>query len=221
MRVIMRLKEIEKEAKKEEIMDTARKLFSKKGFEHTSMEEIAQKVKIAKGTIYLYFPSKYALLIEIIEFAKKGMLNQAKIICSDKNLSFFDKIRGMIKIYLDFVKKYPEYPIIFRSLQDLKEDIRQKIIEMLKKESQEDPGFLLLQEIFKEGIAKKEIREDINIAEETCRIWFFTIGFSTAYTFIQKKEFQQHHAFLAHINVEKILWDSLEIILNTYRYKGG
>src|SRR5690242_11836647 len=55
-----------RERKKEEtrlnIIDYAVDLFKKKGFHKTSMEEIAEKADVAKGTLYNYFEDKESIL---------------------------------------------------------------------------------------------------------------------------------------------------------------
>ncbi len=43
---------------KENILESARKLFAEKGFEGVSMEDIAQASGVRKSLIYYYFPSK-------------------------------------------------------------------------------------------------------------------------------------------------------------------
>ena len=40
------------------ILDSAIKLFSKKGYEQTSIEELAKEAGIGKGTVYSYFSNK-------------------------------------------------------------------------------------------------------------------------------------------------------------------
>ena len=47
--------------RRQEILDTALKLFWEKGYEKTSMTEIAQAMQVAQGLCYRYFPSKEAL----------------------------------------------------------------------------------------------------------------------------------------------------------------
>lgn len=47
-------------------MDAARELFLEKGFEATSMSEIARRAEVAQGTFYLYFPSKQEVLAAIM-----------------------------------------------------------------------------------------------------------------------------------------------------------
>ncbi len=52
---------------KERIRTEAAALFRKKGFNGTSMAELAAEVGITKSSLYHHFPSKQALLAEIIE----------------------------------------------------------------------------------------------------------------------------------------------------------
>ncbi|GHO97182.1 hypothetical protein KSF_072300 [Reticulibacter mediterranei] len=42
-------------------------MLEQKGYHETSMDEIAARVGIAKGTIYIHFPSKDALVIALLE----------------------------------------------------------------------------------------------------------------------------------------------------------
>lgn len=56
-----------KTGRKEEIRKTAANLFSQKSYHDVTMDDIAEKVGVAKGTIYLYFDSKENLYLEILE----------------------------------------------------------------------------------------------------------------------------------------------------------
>jgi TetR/AcrR family fatty acid metabolism transcriptional regulator len=57
--------------KKERVLKTALTLFAEKGYEKTTVEEIALKSEIAKGTVYLYYPSKDAIYNEVIHSASE------------------------------------------------------------------------------------------------------------------------------------------------------
>ena len=48
--------------RREEILDAAHTLFTTKGFQPTTMEDILRIVGIAKGTLYYHFPSKEQIL---------------------------------------------------------------------------------------------------------------------------------------------------------------
>jgi AcrR family transcriptional regulator len=59
------------EARPEEILEAALAEFTQRGFEAARMEDIAKAAGLSKAAIYLYFPSKMALLEALIE-AKVG-----------------------------------------------------------------------------------------------------------------------------------------------------
>jgi AcrR family transcriptional regulator len=53
--------------RRREIIQAARDLFQEKDFEAVTMQELMQKLNIAKGTIYHYFASKENLLEAVVE----------------------------------------------------------------------------------------------------------------------------------------------------------
>ncbi len=55
------------EERKQEILDTAMKLFYEKGYEKTSITDIANTIGIAQGLCYRYFPSKESLFDHAID----------------------------------------------------------------------------------------------------------------------------------------------------------
>ncbi len=61
----------QKEGVREEILDAARTLFVKEGYEHVSIRKIAEKVEYAPGTIYLYFRDKAEILDRTFVQAKQ------------------------------------------------------------------------------------------------------------------------------------------------------
>jgi len=61
-----RLGEI-KEERRSELLDAALELFSKGDFASVSVDAIARKAGVSKGTVYWYFPSKEDLLVGVIE----------------------------------------------------------------------------------------------------------------------------------------------------------
>jgi AcrR family transcriptional regulator len=48
----------EREYRRRQITDAARKVFSNKGFTKTTMEDIAREAEVSPGTLYLYFKNK-------------------------------------------------------------------------------------------------------------------------------------------------------------------
>ena len=59
-------KERERAARKQAILQAAIKVFSRKGYDRTNMEEIAEEAELSKGIIYYYFASKEELFKELV-----------------------------------------------------------------------------------------------------------------------------------------------------------
>ena len=57
------------EARPDEVLDAALALFSAWGFAHTTVEQVARKAGLSKAAVYLYFPSKQALLAGLVRRA--------------------------------------------------------------------------------------------------------------------------------------------------------
>src|SRR5258708_5318747 len=67
------LRESQKRDREQRIVKAARRLFDRKGFGATAMEEVAQRAGLAVGTIYNYFPSKNDLLLAIMKREADGL----------------------------------------------------------------------------------------------------------------------------------------------------
>lgn len=70
------------EARPEEILDAALAEFTARGFEAARMEDIAKAAGISKAAIYLYFPSKMALLEALIEAKVSPLARQAQALAA-------------------------------------------------------------------------------------------------------------------------------------------
>jgi AcrR family transcriptional regulator len=57
------------EARPDEVLDAALDLFIEKGFAATRVDDIARRAGLSKGTIYLYFPSKGAIMEGLVRRA--------------------------------------------------------------------------------------------------------------------------------------------------------
>jgi AcrR family transcriptional regulator len=60
------LRQRRKEIRPQQLLEAALDLFVEKGFAATRSEEVAQRAGVAKGTLYLYYPSKEELFKEVV-----------------------------------------------------------------------------------------------------------------------------------------------------------
>lgn len=62
-----------KDARPDELLDAALALFSEKGFDRTRVADVATRAGVSKGAVYLYFPSKDAMIEALVARAVGGM----------------------------------------------------------------------------------------------------------------------------------------------------
>ncbi|MHA6689632.1 TetR/AcrR family transcriptional regulator [Devosia sp. A449] len=65
------------EARPDEVLDAALALFLEQGFAATKVEDVARRAGLSKGSVYLYFPSKDALLEAIVQRALAPLADDA------------------------------------------------------------------------------------------------------------------------------------------------
>jgi len=80
------------EERKAEILNTAEKLFTTKGYNQTTILDILNEIGIAKGTFYYYFKSKEEVMDAIIMRIVSADAAAAKKIADDPNLSALQKL---------------------------------------------------------------------------------------------------------------------------------
>ena len=100
-------KEREKLARHNEIMEAAIKVISEKGYANATLDEIAQRAELSKGTIYLYFKSKSDLFSSLIENGLQVM-SEIRVKCSNTDKSIFEQIEDFIYQLLKFYKHHKQ-----------------------------------------------------------------------------------------------------------------
>jgi|YelNatPaOPRAMG01_1025707.scaffolds.fasta_scaffold122751_2 AcrR family transcriptional regulator len=137
------------ENKRKLILKVSEKLISKKGYSKTTIEEIAKKANIGKGTFYLYFKNKNDLFFSIIKEEMENLMSNIKKEVEGIN-SFFDKLKKGIEMYLDYYEKNYDF---FKILLQEKPLIRRRSFEEFWKE------FFKKWESFIKGGFKEEIKK--------------------------------------------------------------
>ncbi|HEY6419844.1 MAG TPA: TetR/AcrR family transcriptional regulator [Candidatus Binataceae bacterium] len=83
------------------IVAAARKLFARKSYAETAMEDVAERAGLAVGTIYNYFPSKSALLFAIIRGETESVLARGRKILDDPTRDPVAAVSALTGIFLD------------------------------------------------------------------------------------------------------------------------
>ena len=87
-------KERERLMRRNEILKVAAKLFAEKGFNNTTLEEIAGGAEFGIGTIYNYFQNKEEIFRSIIEGVFESTL-QIVVEADNNSDNFIEFLRGI------------------------------------------------------------------------------------------------------------------------------
>ena len=102
----------EKEDLRDLILQGAKKLFLEKGIEQTTIRSIANAIGYSVGTVYVYFPSKNAILHALHTQGFTDLSGQFKVLYSVADP--MERLRAMGKVYTRFATENPDmYDLMF------------------------------------------------------------------------------------------------------------
>src|SRR5690242_4269267 len=105
-------KKRERERREEEIAAKAEELFLDKGYEATTIDEIADSLEISKGAIYLHFGSKEELFFRVLREGVETMYDMFKE-AADGEKEGLSKFGAIGIAYGRFWNEHPEYTRLF------------------------------------------------------------------------------------------------------------
>lgn len=91
------------EARKARIVQAADTLFREKGYEDTSMSEVARRAGVAVGTVYLSYPDKASLQIGVIIARKREIAHLIMSCAPKKNETRADVLSKLIPSVFDLM----------------------------------------------------------------------------------------------------------------------
>jgi AcrR family transcriptional regulator len=87
---------------RQEILRTAARLFQQRGYDATSMNDVAAALKLSKGGLYHHFQSKDEILYEIMnhamEITQERVLNPVRAISDPE-----ERLRALIRLHIEVV----------------------------------------------------------------------------------------------------------------------
>ena len=106
-------RERQKQAVRQEILDAARELFIKDGYENVTMRKIAEKIEYSPTTIYLHFNDKADLVRFLCEEAFVKLVDMFEKLGEDLSDPLL-ALKRCGRAYVDFGIKYPnDYKVTF------------------------------------------------------------------------------------------------------------
>ncbi|MBN2460658.1 MAG: TetR/AcrR family transcriptional regulator [Candidatus Cloacimonetes bacterium] len=178
----MNRKQRENLLRRREMLEAARKLFLKKGFDNVTMVEIARKAEFSRVTLYSYFKSKYEIFYELISQAfhddfDKYLSQIVNVSSSHEKLVIYGHNQ------YEFFKREPGYHLLtvqYRTQAGLRLNLSENTIKILQERRERmDSQF---HTIFREGIRNGEFRSDLNI--EVAITYFLKAIFAIVHPYV-------------------------------------
>ena len=145
--------------KQVQIMETAEVLFAEKGFNGTSVRDIAVKANVNLAMISYYFGSKDKLLEALFDYRGEHLKLKMESMIGDKQKNSFEKIDLLIDHYIEKVMNQQCFSRIMVREQVMNHTgITAELITQMKKRNQE-----LISKLIHQGQKSGEFKKNIDI----------------------------------------------------------
>jgi AcrR family transcriptional regulator len=115
--------------KREHILNVAEELFAEKGFDGTSVRDIAQRAGVNLAMISYYFGSKEKLLESLIEVRAGYAYGILEELNKDTSLSPWDKVDRLVDFYVDrIIHNMRFHTIMWQESSQRSEEIKSRTI---------------------------------------------------------------------------------------------
>src|SRR5690606_2946514 len=170
-----KVKKFKMDKRKEEIIEAAIRRFSHYGFAKTTMNEIAEDLKITKANLYYYYPDKTALIKDVICSISHELISAEEKMIAAYDGDFLGTLFAILKFRAEHMRKH--YMLYINENLDWLKGL--ELSEVIKQVYTKDLDLmkLLVQKAVEDGSLKLD-----NI-EESCAIFGDIIrGLTLTYT---------------------------------------
>jgi len=150
---------IEYSEKQMRIMEAAEELFAEKGFDGTSVRDIAEEAGVNLAMISYYFGSKERLMESLFKYRGESIKLQLENMIENKELTSLQKVYALIDNYIDRIMKQQCFHKILSRIQMVElKGITTQLIHELKRTNQE-----LVKKLIQEGQRRGEFKKNIDV----------------------------------------------------------
>ena len=153
---IQERKKRERERRRQQIAVAAKKIFSVKGFNKTTMEDIAREAELSAGTLYLYYKNKNELFASLSLRVLKYMNIRLDKVTKERDQTPEQRVMLLKSAFYDVYVFDPLIVINIFHLQssEILKNLSPELLSQIKELSKS--SIAIISSIFQEGIAQKQ-----------------------------------------------------------------
>ena len=103
-------REREKEERRQSLLHAAREVFFEHGFHRATVDSVAERAEVSKGTVYLYFESKETILAHLLlEGLRELIEDLEQAHAASERATADERLRQLSWAYLQFFRREPTY----------------------------------------------------------------------------------------------------------------
>lgn len=147
--------------KRQRIVEMAATVLAERGYAHTRLSDIAARLEIHAGSLYYYFPSKEALVEEVVQKSNVDIAEyvNAHLDALPSSATFREKIETIVSSHLRRILQRDPYTRAARALRD---QIPPKLQWIYTEGAAAYKH--LLSDLFDQAAAHGEIRDDVSLS---------------------------------------------------------
>jgi len=148
-------------ATRDKLFQAAVALIAEQGFSATTVEEIAEQAKVAKGTVYYNFASKTELFEELLRHGVElltGELQRAADSAADAGGGAVDALDAMVRAGLGFIDRYPAFTRLYVAELWRTNRAWNSTLWLVRREA-----VAVVETVLRQGVAAEELSAEIDI----------------------------------------------------------
>lgn len=149
------------EATRRKVLDAAARAFLQRGYEATTLQEIAQAAGMQAGSLYYHFDSKEQLLEAVFDIGMRRVVSAAReaVAALPPDAAFADKLRAAVAAHLELLLGQGDYTSAnIRIFGQAPESVQARQLELRESYGEWWRG------LFEEGRARGELRPDADLS---------------------------------------------------------
>ena len=180
-----------KDVRRKDLLLSALKVFCEKGYDGTTVNDIAKKANCSHGLFYYYFNSKKQLFSEILKIKKDNTLTNL-INTVNATTDYLEKLRIITNTMFHELRNDENYSYYFYFFISQCFSIKEKGNKFKEKSTLPPPPIVTFTELFDKG-QKEGYFTTRYTAEECARLFISIIQGATLVYVISPKDFQKKH----------------------------